>query len=131
MTNSDVRIDERKLQPILANNPFVKTFVIEGCDDISDESIRTLALSCKFISHLSIRESKFIEGTPIWEMHSLSTLILVDCPRIKSEEAALGLSKMSYLTYLNICKFYMIQTGINGSRMQWFVTSPTPQILKA
>jgi len=47
-------------------------------------------------------------------MHTLSTLILVDCPRIKTEEAVLGISKMEYLTYLNLCTSELIQTETNG-----------------
>ncbi len=39
----DVRIDEHKLIPILQSNSFIKVFVVEGCDDVSDESLRVLA----------------------------------------------------------------------------------------
>jgi len=86
----------------LENNPFLKTFVVEGCDDVSDGSLKTAAKYCN-INHLSIRESKIIEGSPIWDMSNLTTLILVECTRIKTNEAVNGLKKMKYLTYLNIC----------------------------
>lgn len=85
------------------NNPFIKIFVVEGCDDITDESLKILAKYCN-LTHLSVRESKAIEGNPIWEMASLTTLILVDCPRVRPTEAAAGISKMRYLNYLNLCK---------------------------
>lgn len=75
--------------------------------------MKILAKHCD-INHLSIRESKVIEGSPIWDMHNLSTLILVECSRVKAHEAALGLSKMRYLTYLNLCIFMIIKMEING-----------------
>lgn len=49
-----MRIDERKLIPILQNNCFIKVFVVEGCDDVSDESLRVLA-EHHSLTHLSIR----------------------------------------------------------------------------
>ena len=101
-----MKIDEQRLFPILLNNPFIKIFVVEGCEDISDESLKILSKYCN-LTHLSIRESKMIEGTPIWDMASLTTLILVDCPRIRAAEAAVGISKMRYLNYLNLCKHQM------------------------
>ena len=78
-----------------------------GCEDITDESLKIVAKNCD-LTNLSIRESKEIEGTPIWEMQNLSTLILVECSRIKSQEAILGLPKMQYLTYLNLCNMLII-----------------------
>ena len=111
----DVRIDQKKLYPILANNLFIKTLLIVGCEDITDESLKIVAKNCD-LTNLSIRESKEIEGTPIWEMQNLSTLILVECSRIKSQEAILGLPKMQYLTYLNLCNMLIIQTEMSGSQ---------------
>jgi hypothetical protein len=52
-----------------------------------------------------VRESKVIEGSPIWDMHNLSSLILAECDRVRPEEAIAGLPNMNYLTYLNICTF--------------------------
>lgn len=52
--NVDVKIDERRFLPVLLNNTFLKTFVIEGCDDITDESLRVIAKNCN-LAHLSIR----------------------------------------------------------------------------
>jgi hypothetical protein len=98
-----VKIDEKKLYPILMNNPFIKTFVVEGCEDITDESLRIIARHCN-LTHLSIRENRVIEGSPIWEMTNLTTLVLVECCRIKPNDMLAGLGKMRYLTYLNLCK---------------------------
>jgi hypothetical protein len=77
-----VKIDEKKLLPILINNPYLKTFVVEGCEDITDESLKIIAKNSNLI-HLSIRESKVIEGSPIWEMTNLTTLVLVECSKIR------------------------------------------------
>jgi len=44
-------------------------------------------------------------------MQNLSTLILENCSRIKAHEATLGLPKMKYLTYLNLCNSFVIRDG--------------------
>jgi hypothetical protein len=119
-----VKIDEKKLFPILLNNPFIKTFVVEGCEDITDESLRIIAKHCN-LTHLSIRESKVIEGSPIWEMSHLTTLVLVECSKIRSKEAMAGLSKMRYLTYLNLCNRALMQTATSGSMTTSSNKSPT------
>lgn len=58
-----------------------------------------------------------IEGAPIWDMHNLSSLILVDCERVKVEEVINGLPKMNYLTYLNICIIVAMKMEITGFLM--------------
>ena len=100
------------MEPIFLNNPFINTLVIEGCECLTDHSLGLATSKC-IIQKLSIRNSH-IQGTPIWHMHELTTLILSECNQIRAAEAVEGLRKMKYLSYLNLCKCVPRQMATSG-----------------
>lgn len=78
---ADVKLEEKRLVELVSRNRFIRVFVSERCEDVTDETLKMLAANCN-LTHLCIREGKYVEAQPLDKMPNLTTLILVECPRV-------------------------------------------------